>query len=155
MATKMVSRHKSNTRVELPPWCRLWTLHVEIEKPGYRPCRCLNQHKNRGQNLLLLPFAASLFCNIRHITRIWRKRVGVEFTPCQNRKELREDATSPKQREGIHRSAYCPRIAHEFPSRAFPLRQHHLNHPAIRFPQCFWNRLCVDVQGCPNISVTE
>jgi len=87
--------------------------------------------------------------------RIWRKRVGVEFTPCQNRKELREDATSPKQREGIHRSAYCPRIAHEFPSRAFPLRQHHLHHPAIRFPQCFWNRLCIDVQGCPNISVTE
>jgi len=30
------------------------------------------------QNPLLLPFAASLFCNIRHIKRIWRKRVGVE-----------------------------------------------------------------------------
>jgi len=32
------------------------------------------------QNSLLLPFAASLFCNIRHINRIWRKRVGVEPT---------------------------------------------------------------------------
>ena len=31
------------------------------------------------QNLLLLPFAGSLFCNIRHFKRIWRKRVGVEF----------------------------------------------------------------------------
>src|SRR6266436_8712264 len=31
-------------------------------------------------NLLLLPFAASFFCNIRHIKRIWRKRVGVEPT---------------------------------------------------------------------------
>jgi hypothetical protein len=33
------------------------------------------------QNPLLLPFAASLFCNIRHIKRIWRKRVGVELKP--------------------------------------------------------------------------
>src|SRR5258708_14397936 len=32
------------------------------------------------QNPLLLPFAASLFCNIRQIIRIWRKRVGVEPT---------------------------------------------------------------------------
>src|SRR6266436_3512976 len=31
-------------------------------------------------NLLMLPFAASFFCNIRHIKRIWRKRVGVEPT---------------------------------------------------------------------------
>jgi hypothetical protein len=31
------------------------------------------------QNPLLLPFAASLFCNIRHVKRMWRKRVGVEF----------------------------------------------------------------------------
>jgi hypothetical protein len=26
------------------------------------------------------PFAASFFCNIRHIKQIWRKRVGVEPT---------------------------------------------------------------------------
>src|ERR1700681_1507055 len=32
------------------------------------------------QNPLLLPFAASLFCNIRHLKQIWRKRVGVEPT---------------------------------------------------------------------------
>ena len=30
--------------------------------------------------LLLPPFAASFFCNSRHVKRIWRKRVGVEPT---------------------------------------------------------------------------
>src|SRR5260370_22965020 len=130
-------------------------LNVEVEGCGHRPCRRLNWHKNRIQNLLLLPFAASSLCNIRHTGQIWRKRVGVEFTTCQNLKKLREIATPPKQRKGTHGNAYCPRIAHEFLSCAFPLWQHHLNHPAIRFPQRFRNRLSVNVQGCPNISVTE
>jgi hypothetical protein len=39
----------------------------------------LNWYKNRTQNLLLLPFAASFFYNFRHVRQIWRKRVGVEF----------------------------------------------------------------------------
>jgi hypothetical protein len=36
--------------------------------------------RNRCHNLLLLPFAAQFFCKIRHVRRIWRKRVGVEPT---------------------------------------------------------------------------
>ena len=30
--------------------------------------------------LLMPPFAASFFCNLRHTYRMWRKRVGVEPT---------------------------------------------------------------------------
>src|SRR5258708_19291615 len=63
------------------PACRdAPALNVEIEGCGHRPCRRLNWHKNRIQNLLLLPFAASSLCNIRHTSQIWRKRVGVEPT---------------------------------------------------------------------------
>jgi hypothetical protein len=63
------------------PACRdAPALKVEIEGCGHRPCRGLNWHKNRTQNLLLLPFAASFLCNIRHTSQIWRKRVGVEPT---------------------------------------------------------------------------
>ena len=36
-------------------------MNVEIAGCGYRPCRRLNWHKNRTQNPLLLPFAASFF----------------------------------------------------------------------------------------------
>jgi hypothetical protein len=54
--------------------------HVEIEGCGHRPCRRLNLLKNRTQNLLLLPFAASFFCNFLHIKKLWRRRVGVEPT---------------------------------------------------------------------------
>jgi hypothetical protein len=64
------------------PACRdAPALKVEIEGCGHRPCRGLNWHKNRTQNLLLLPFAASFLCNIRHTSQIWRKRVGVELKP--------------------------------------------------------------------------
>jgi hypothetical protein len=42
--------------------------------------RRLNWRKNRTQNLLLLPLAASFLCNIRHTSQMWRKRVGVEPT---------------------------------------------------------------------------
>jgi hypothetical protein len=47
-------------------------------------------------NLLLLPFAASFFCNIRHIKRIWRKRVGVENNSDWNFKDLEEMAGNAK-----------------------------------------------------------
>jgi hypothetical protein len=55
---------------------------IENQKPSYHPCRHLNRRKNRAKDLLLLPFAASFFCNIRHIKKIWRKRVGVEPGRC-------------------------------------------------------------------------
>jgi len=54
-------------------------LHVKIEGCGYRPCPRLNWHKNRTQNLLLLPFAASFLCDFRQIKELWRKRVGIEL----------------------------------------------------------------------------
>src|SRR5580698_1916121 len=53
---------------------------IRNQKPSYLPCRHLNRRKSRAEDFLLLPFAASFFCNIRHIKRIWRKRVGVEPT---------------------------------------------------------------------------
>ncbi len=53
---------------------------IRSQKPSYLPCRHLNRRKSRAKDFLLLPFAASFFCNIRHIKRIWRKRVGVEKT---------------------------------------------------------------------------
>jgi hypothetical protein len=44
---------------------------------------CVTRVAERAQKpsgFLLMPsFAASFFCNIRHITKIWRKRVGVEI----------------------------------------------------------------------------
>jgi hypothetical protein len=65
-------------------------MNVEIAGCGYGPCRRLNWHKNRTQNLLLLPFAASFFCNFRQIREIWRKRVGVENITDRNLKDLAE-----------------------------------------------------------------
>ena len=79
--------------IEVP--CRTTTMdfrqlqmNIEIAGCGYRPCRCMNWHKNRTQKPLLLPFAASFFCNFRQIREIWRKRLGVENIIDMNLKDL-------------------------------------------------------------------
>jgi len=76
--------------------CDIGSLHVEIEGCGHRPCRGLNWHMNRTQNLLFLSFAASFLCNIRHTSQIWRKRVGVENNTGRNFKDLEEMVRNAK-----------------------------------------------------------
>jgi hypothetical protein len=125
-----------------------------VRGTGCHPHRSELNHET-GLFALMPPFAASFFCNCRHLNQIWRKRVGVESNVCQNLKELQGIGTPPKQRKGMHGHAYCPRIAHAFCSCTFPLWQHHLNHSAIRVSQCLGNRLRVDVQGCANISMPQ
>ena len=55
-------------------------LHVEIgmRLPSVPP---LNLRNNRTQNLLLLPFAASFFCNFLHITQDMAEACGSRTHP--------------------------------------------------------------------------
>lgn len=79
--------------------------------------------------------------------------VGIEITLSSVLKDLRNILRNRKKQLSRVGNAYCcPKAASFFLSR-LPHRQQHFHYFTVRFPQSLWDRLRVNVHGCPNISV--
>ena len=78
--------------------------------------------------------------------------VGIEITLSSVLKDLRNILRNRKKQLSSVGNAYCcPKAASFFSSR-LPHRQQHF---PVCFPHRLWDRLRVDVNGCPNVSVAQ
>ena len=81
--------------------------------------------------------------------------VGIEITLSSILKDLRNIVGNIKKQLSTLGNAYCcPKAASFFSSRP-PHRQQHFHYFTVRFPHRLWDRLRVDVHGCPNVRVGQ
>jgi hypothetical protein len=81
--------------------------------------------------------------------------VGIEITLSSVLKGLRNILRNRKKQLSSVGNAYCcPKAAAFFSSR-LPHRQQHFYDFTVCFPHRLWDRLRVDVHGCPNVRVTQ
>jgi hypothetical protein len=81
--------------------------------------------------------------------------VGIEITLSSVLKDLRNILRNRKKQLSSAGNAYCcPKAASFFSSR-LPHRQQHFYDFTVCFPHRLWDRLRVDVHGCPNVRVAQ
>ena len=79
--------------------------------------------------------------------------VGIEITPSSVLKDLGNILRNRKKQLSSVGNAYCcPKAASFFSSR-LPHRQQYFHYFTVCFPHRLWDRLRVDVHGCPNVRV--
>ena len=81
--------------------------------------------------------------------------VKIEITLTSVLKDLQNILRNRKKQFSSVGNAYCcPKAASFFLSR-LPQRQQHFHYFTVCFPHRLWDRLRVDVHGCPNVSVAQ